>query len=66
MRWERANDYQLRSGQFVISKASVAGIPRYTLWSIPKTMHATYDSADAAKRAAERLLVRNPAGACDA
>jgi hypothetical protein len=54
--WERGNAYFVRSGEFFISKASVAGVPRYSLWQRPFVLHATYDTAREAKAHAERLM----------
>lgn len=56
MNWERLNDHAIRSGEFFISKASVEGAARYTLWQRPYVLHGTYATAREAKAHAERLM----------
>lgn len=56
MNWERLNDHAIRSGEFFISKASVEGAARYTLWQRPYVLHATYATAGEAKAHAARLV----------
>jgi hypothetical protein len=56
VKWERLHEYAIRSGQFFVSKSFVAGDAKYQLWTAPYTLHGTFASAAAAKRAAEQMV----------
>jgi hypothetical protein len=53
--WKRIGKYAIQSGAVTISKATVGGQHRYLLWDGNRPVDV-FDSAAAAKAAAERVL----------